>query len=499
MVDLHNTCQVVIGSTSILVFDDSEFSRMEATRSVKSGLKNGIFFEIFAGFVVRTEYRAPISEALVYSPSRSDPDDSHLSSVTTSVAVAAASITFLVASIFCYGMLKKDFTRHPEPSVRHNRNRSRKFVARTVISGSRGGSLQVVGTRRNFVRLEDLAVSNMPFPIGPSAPVEDTPTTTWSVSDITSVSDLSHVSRSTSALERIVEENEEDYYDDFNGRYFDVDDDGYDADSYHSECSRRSGLRSIREIDEDDDEYSDEKSDFVEARLADFDCVGERQDQVMDVSDLDAVFTINSGTVDHSRGETIDDTSQQARDVTASVDGEEGECGNKPIDLPQDEMPANSGDSSSDTLSHAISPARAGNLSCDELESGMSDKSQASEVLEDPKKACEQEEDLYLLASDVNSKVEDKDLESLCIPSDNVSKDIKDNFMSDHNALSPELAQNPVIVSNGISCVSDSSVDESMSDETGISAHSPSPQECQDDKIDIVEECKACESVDFDV
>merc|ERR1712127_887377 len=68
-----------------------------------------------------------------------------------------ASVTIVVASIFCYGFLRQP--KSHDPSVRHRNRSLRKPSPRTIVSGSQLG----VPTRRHFVRLEDLSTSPTSF------------------------------------------------------------------------------------------------------------------------------------------------------------------------------------------------------------------------------------------------------------------------------------------------------------------------------------------------
>jgi hypothetical protein len=138
--------------------------------------------------------------------------------VTATVAVAAASVSFIVASIFCYGLMRREIRHHPEPSVRH-KNRIQR-VSRTVVSNP-----MAVKNRRHFVRLDELVAtapaSFVTTNLNNPTQQEYTPSITWSVSDITSdsASLRSSLSRTTSMLERIEEEGEEtdNEYEDVDG------------------------------------------------------------------------------------------------------------------------------------------------------------------------------------------------------------------------------------------------------------------------------------------
>mmetsp|Transcript_26796 Transcript_26796/g.63899 ORF Transcript_26796/g.63899 Transcript_26796/m.63899 type:complete len:448 (-) Transcript_26796:1869-3212(-) len=431
---------------------------MEADRAVRSGVQNGVFFEVFAGFVVRTEYRGPISETIVYSPDNGESDDeSNLSPVTTTVAVAAASLAFFVASLFCYGMMRKDFRqRHPEPRVRHQRIRSRKLGSRAIISGPRGGGNVAAGSRRSFVRLEDFAVSPTSYHTEAIDPVdsEDIPVMTWSVSDITSDS-ASVVSKTTSMLERIDEEKEEEYCNKYYDSYLETEDDGYDADSLQSGYSFRSGLKSIREVDEVEED-SEEGSPVAESRLADYDCIAERNHELIDLSDLDAVFSINSRLVDQSHDITIDDSGNVDIDITPSNNGNEEESTSE--SKTDGEIDTNSLDDFSDK-----------DLGITNNDLEVTEREQRA-FKDDQNDAVKADDDtLHVQACDELCKVEKRVKPSLSISLENMKDD-----SGPHNGT-PSTANSstsPVRIHGIDSAVSESSSQESTSQETGSDAHS---------------------------
>ena len=327
VVDGHNGCIVVKGETAIFLDDDSAFVREKAYEAIKNALKDPYFLEEFANSVVSVKFISTGQAFLLEAgQSNSDEDDdSNISPVTATIAVAAASVSFVVASIFCYGFLRRDGRQHPEPSVRY-KGQSRRSSTRTVVSGSPG-----IRTRRHFVRLEDLATSPTSFvtaSISPTSPdyeyaytLEEyargenyIPTVTWSVSDITSdsASLRSGVSRTPSMLERI-EEEEEGY------------EEGSDGEHYEGSFSENSSEGSDDLSDDDleidgDGEFRCRASRRIETIDA-FDCRSQNQDEMLDVSELDACFTIVPGsTVDDSGNDDAVEDDNEHDDETSRND-----------------------------------------------------------------------------------------------------------------------------------------------------------------------------------
>lgn len=199
-----NTCHVVTGATAILLDGGSARVQEVAYEIIKASLNDTSYIEQFDDSVVRAEFDRPLVDTLLFAPEQDGVTAP--GSVTATVAVAAASVSFIVASIFCYGLLRRERRHHPEPSIRY-KNHSRKS-GRTVVSNPIG-----IKSRRRFVRLEELAVSPTSYVTADltASPNEYTPSITWSISDITSdsASFRSSVSRTTSKLERIEEADEE--------------------------------------------------------------------------------------------------------------------------------------------------------------------------------------------------------------------------------------------------------------------------------------------------
>ena len=180
----------------------------KAYHAIKIGLNNTIFLDQFAPTVVRAEFLDEIRDSLVLSP---DSEDSTApGSVTASIAIAAASVSFVVASIFCYGIMRRENRNSSEPHIRH-KNRAYRRSALTIQN-----PMGIQKYRRHFVRLDGLDESptfHSPATFVTASytnPQDYTPSITWSVSDMTSdsCSIYSSLSRTTSMLERIEEEEE---------------------------------------------------------------------------------------------------------------------------------------------------------------------------------------------------------------------------------------------------------------------------------------------------
>jgi len=311
VVDQSNTCIVVKGETAILLDNDSNATILTtwALDAIGIGLSDQTFLEGFTDDVIWAALissgHASLVETSDYYGDNGDGDNnSDLSpiTVTATVAVAAASVSIVVASIFCYGFMR---TRPPseDPSVRHRNRSYRKPNSRTVISSSIGNIGNMPPYHR-FVRLEDLSASSTSFVTASISPNSDsnaynhndfvqedyTPHITWNVSDITSdsASLRSGISRTPSMLERIEEEVEEEE-EGFKG----IDDD-HSCDFSYSEDSIVTITLSEGDISHnyycDDGNYRSPN----DKNITDFDCRSQRQDQVLDISDLDACFTIAS-------------------------------------------------------------------------------------------------------------------------------------------------------------------------------------------------------------
>lgn len=287
--------------------NDSSLVRNRAYEAIENGMLDPELLEGYTDAVARTAFLSR-GKALLIEAGQDAMDQNGGSTpftpITATIAVAAASVSFVVASVFCYGFMRRDGRNHPEPSVRH-KGRSLKNGTRTVVSDSLGGR-----ARRHFVRLEDLSASPASYitanltPMSPDFENYDYgesevqgfgyeenyyPTVAWSVSDITSdsASLRSGVSRTPSMLERIEEEEEE-----------------RERDS-GSECDHGKDLIQS-EINRD------------RQKVDDFDCKSLRRHEMMDVSDLDACITI--GSLPDDAQTNMGDATEIAEEKVSMVD-----------------------------------------------------------------------------------------------------------------------------------------------------------------------------------
>ncbi len=204
-----NTCSVVNGATAILLDTRSSNIQDIVYDAITHGLNDTDMLQAFSPFVVGAQFQIALGETLLAAPTYTE--NASPGPITAAVAVAAASVSFVVASIFCYGLMRRQMRHHPEPSVRY------KFRRRKMGHPTMG--LKPPRRRRRFIRLDELS--------HPSDEEDDDdydeeevedysphhhPSITWSISDITSdsASCMSGMSCTTSRLERIEEEEEED-------------------------------------------------------------------------------------------------------------------------------------------------------------------------------------------------------------------------------------------------------------------------------------------------
>jgi hypothetical protein len=232
-----NTCNVVTGVTAILLDSQSAFAQGAAYTAIQVGLNDTDFLDQFSSTIYRAQFLVSIRESLEISPDQSDHADAS-GSVTATVAVAAASVSFVVASIFCYGLMRRENSKSSEPRIRHKSRSSRHQRARTI-----GNPNGIQTMNRRFVRLgeddsfsADPSVTFVTTTLG-SPHHELTPSIAWSISDVTSdsmsirsdsMSMRSGISRTASQLQRIEEEREEEVSYDDEGDYDDEED--YDDD-----------------------------------------------------------------------------------------------------------------------------------------------------------------------------------------------------------------------------------------------------------------------------
>ena len=318
---VSNTCIVVNGETAVLLDHNSDatFVRNRVYVAISHGLSdlsflNGFTNSVVSAALVSEGHASLVENSNQYHERTDGSDSSHHSGVTTTVAVAAASVTILVASVFCYGFVRRPNSH--DPSVRHRNRSLRKISPRTVVSGSQLG----VPMRRHFVRLEDLAASPTSFVTTSISPhsypntyneevvegyfpeyskqeyhheVNYNAAINWSVSDITSdsASLRSGVSRTPSMLERIDEEIEDEEED--------ILTEGDDSDSCNFSYSEDSTIitKALSKVSVAGQDKCNDNNDFpyrspIYKNVAEFDCANERQDRVLDISDLDPCFTI---------------------------------------------------------------------------------------------------------------------------------------------------------------------------------------------------------------
>jgi hypothetical protein len=212
-----STCSVVTGATAILLDSQSAYVQEEVYASIVTGFNDTDLLGQFAPSVLRARFLTGLHQTLVVEPDAGSSSTTP-GSVTATIAVAAASVSFLVASIFCYGLLRQEHRYHPEPHIRYkNRSIAAQRIGGTPMTMSK---LSSTGSRRHFVRLDDVRlelVTSSPSRFAavdhstqPGKP-EPMPSVAWSISDISSdcSSILSSLSRTTSKLERIEEEHDE--------------------------------------------------------------------------------------------------------------------------------------------------------------------------------------------------------------------------------------------------------------------------------------------------
>ncbi len=306
---------VVNGETAVLLDEssDANFVRNKVYIGITHGLADVPFLNGFTNSVVSAEFISEGHASLVetsdlYHEMLEDSKASYRSGVTTTVAVAAASVTLVVASMFCYGFMRRPNSR--DPSVRHRNRSIRKVNPRTIVAG-RG-----VPMRRHFVRLEDLSASPTSFVTPSMSPrsypnaycpqnndeefpedyseeeyyteVNYNPAINWSVSDITSdsASLRSGVSRTPSMLERI-EEEIEDEEDDIREEN---DDDKSCNFSYSEDSTIITDALSKAGIVSPEDEEGEEEDKRDDENHTGNDYSS--KDQILDLSDLDPCFTI---------------------------------------------------------------------------------------------------------------------------------------------------------------------------------------------------------------
>eukprot|EP00980_Cylindrotheca_fusiformis_P022943 scaffold9948_cov129-Cylindrotheca_fusiformis.AAC.11 len=199
-----SSCHVVTGVTVILLDFYSAQAREEAYAAIRKALGNSAVLQLFASSVVRTQFLQPLSEALVAAGD--DGNGGGDGTATVAVATAAAVVAFILASVICYGLMY-------DKNQRKSRFRDRKASSRIQSIREK----QAMSTRKDsskvqqkFARLGDGTSSSDRIMVCSSFVESQNyiPSTTWSLSDITSDdsgSIRSNISRTTSKLESIDE------------------------------------------------------------------------------------------------------------------------------------------------------------------------------------------------------------------------------------------------------------------------------------------------------
>ena len=152
----------------------------------------------FSKSIARAHFIKSTRESLLTSSVGSDSLQSGSGTPTLVVAVVVATLSFFVASIFCYGMMRREMRRHPEPSVRYKNKSAKSSPWMGVVTPIQ------LDSRRRFVRLDELT----PSPLDQQNQTLSAPGITWSISDMTSDS-LSMQSGVSYRLERIEEDTED--------------------------------------------------------------------------------------------------------------------------------------------------------------------------------------------------------------------------------------------------------------------------------------------------
>jgi hypothetical protein len=371
-----NTCIIVNGETAVLLDENSDatFVRNKVYIGIAHGLGDPDFLNGFTNSVVSAALLLEGHASLVensdhYHEKMDDSNESsYRSGITTTVAVAAASVTIVVASIFCYGFIRRPNSH--DPIARHRSRSLRKLGPLTIVSGSQLGA----PTRRNhFVRLEDLSASPTSFVTTSISPqsysntyikkdvqeclseyseeeyhheVNFNPTVNWSISDITtdSASLRSGVSRTPSMLERIDEEIESQEQHVAEG---DVDNSSCNFSYSEDSTIITKALSKTGIVSDDDCSEGDGDDDFyrnpTHKNIVDFDCASERQDRILDISDLDPCFTILPDTTEDLFCDLDDFSSEGSLD--------------SPLESIVLEMRMSTEDSDSDSFKTAVSDA----------------------------------------------------------------------------------------------------------------------------------------------
>jgi hypothetical protein len=197
----NNSCYIGRGSATIFLDSDAQVAKVLAWRSIKAGLTNQTLLSSFDPTVVSAEYLRSISETLILLSSTESLGNDDSSPVPRGlfVAIAASLVSFLITAAFSYGVFRRQAKRAAEEERRNAKKKKHHRVSPFVAHAKR---------RHFFESLENEpeGVIHIPEVNG------DEPSITWSVSDMTSDSGSVHsfISRTTSRLESIAEEDSEE-------------------------------------------------------------------------------------------------------------------------------------------------------------------------------------------------------------------------------------------------------------------------------------------------
>lgn len=189
-VDTDHDCHVINGSTNILLDTNVTNAKELAYDAIKAALADEEFISSFAPAVASARFiqDSGRDSFVVTPPTPSATDGLQGTSMTATIAIAAASVAFVVMSLFAYGMLR----RHPLNPFKGLPSPTGKASPGHI--GIKPGSY--------YEGLDEEQPSLFHLDIN-----SESPSNTWSVSDITSEGSIrSGLSRGTSTLEKIDEE-----------------------------------------------------------------------------------------------------------------------------------------------------------------------------------------------------------------------------------------------------------------------------------------------------
>jgi len=186
--DNDHVCHVIDGSTTILLDTGATNAKNLAYDAIKAALANEEFLTDYAPAVATASFLEIGRDSFVVSPPSSRTDSStEIQSTTITIIIAASSVSFVVASIFAYGI----FRRHPMGHLKGLSSPNGKASPGHI--GIKPGSYYDLDAEQPSLFHLDIN--------------DDSPSNTWSVSDITSEGSIrSGLSRATSTLEKIDEE-----------------------------------------------------------------------------------------------------------------------------------------------------------------------------------------------------------------------------------------------------------------------------------------------------